>query len=133
MLGLWSIGSAPIGMRLHIAFDMSLEDLLATADRLRAQGTSLSPLASQPTNRSSSDGRPRPRSYSVTQTATCPNTSPWGASRLQADRTIDCATNPPAKRPPDRGDPLRPNARPQAITSRIPSTRTGGLMLGSCR
>jgi lactoylglutathione lyase len=38
MLGLWSIGSAPMGMRLHIAFDMALEDVLAAPDRLRAQG-----------------------------------------------------------------------------------------------
>jgi lactoylglutathione lyase len=38
MLGLWSIGSAPIGMRLHIAFDMALEDVLAAPASLRAQG-----------------------------------------------------------------------------------------------
>jgi lactoylglutathione lyase len=38
MLGLWSIGSAPMGMQLHIAFDMSLEDVLAAPTRLAAQG-----------------------------------------------------------------------------------------------
>jgi lactoylglutathione lyase len=38
MLGLWSIGSAPIGMQLHIAFDMSLADVLAAPTRLAAQG-----------------------------------------------------------------------------------------------
>jgi lactoylglutathione lyase len=38
MLGLWSIGSAPIGMQLHIAFDMTLADVLAAPQRLRAQG-----------------------------------------------------------------------------------------------
>jgi len=38
MLGLWSIGSAPMGMQLHIAFDMSLDDVLASPDRLLAQG-----------------------------------------------------------------------------------------------
>jgi len=43
MLGLWSIGSAPMGMRLHIAFEMSLEDVLAAPARLRAQG--LAPLS----------------------------------------------------------------------------------------
>ena len=37
MLGLWSIGSAPIGMQLHIAFDMSLADVLAAPERLVAQ------------------------------------------------------------------------------------------------
>ena len=38
MLGLWSMGSAPMGMRLHIAFAMSLDDVLAAPGRLRAQG-----------------------------------------------------------------------------------------------
>ena len=64
MLGLWSIGSAPIALQLHIAFDMSLEDGLATANRLGAEGASLSrSSASQPMSRLSSDGRPKPRSY----------------------------------------------------------------------
>ncbi len=43
MLGLWSIGSAPMGMRLHIAFSMSLPDVLAAPERLRAQ--SVEPLS----------------------------------------------------------------------------------------
>jgi len=38
MLGSWSIGSAPIGMQLHVAFSMSLADVLAAPERLRAQG-----------------------------------------------------------------------------------------------
>jgi lactoylglutathione lyase len=38
MLGLWSIGSAPIGMTLHVAFDVSLDDLLEAPARLRKQG-----------------------------------------------------------------------------------------------
>jgi lactoylglutathione lyase len=38
MLGLWSIGSAPMGMRLHVAFDMSLEDVLAAPAALRDRG-----------------------------------------------------------------------------------------------
>jgi lactoylglutathione lyase len=38
MLGLWSIGSAPMGMSLHVAFDMALDDVLAAPERLRAQG-----------------------------------------------------------------------------------------------
>jgi lactoylglutathione lyase len=38
MLGLWSIGSAPMNMQLHIAFDMALEDVLQAPERLRAQG-----------------------------------------------------------------------------------------------
>jgi lactoylglutathione lyase len=38
MLGLWSIGSAPMGMRLHIAFEMALEDVLAAPAQLHAKG-----------------------------------------------------------------------------------------------
>ena len=38
MLGLWSIGSAPMGMTLHVAFRVSLDALLEATARLRAQG-----------------------------------------------------------------------------------------------
>lgn len=38
MLGLWSIGSAPIGMQLHIAFEMSLDDVLAAPEHLATRG-----------------------------------------------------------------------------------------------
>ena len=38
MLGLWSLGSMPMGMSLHIAFDVSLEDVLAAPARLRSLG-----------------------------------------------------------------------------------------------
>src|SRR5438105_4213763 len=38
MLGLWSIGSAPMNMQLHIAFEMSLSDVIAAPDRLAAHG-----------------------------------------------------------------------------------------------
>ncbi len=38
MLGLWSIGSAPMNMQLHIAFEMSLEDVLQAPGRLRGDG-----------------------------------------------------------------------------------------------
>jgi lactoylglutathione lyase len=38
MLGLWSIGSAPMGMQLHIAFDVDLPDVLAAPQWLRGQG-----------------------------------------------------------------------------------------------
>ena len=37
MLGLWSIGSAPIGLALHIAFKSSLESVLGACARLREQ------------------------------------------------------------------------------------------------
>lgn len=43
MLGLWSIGSAPMGMRLHIAFDMTLAGVQAAPEALKTQG--LQPLS----------------------------------------------------------------------------------------
>lgn len=36
MLGLWSLGSAPMGLSLHVAFDVALDDLLEAPERLRA-------------------------------------------------------------------------------------------------
>ncbi len=39
MLGLRSIGSAPMGMHLHIAFDTSLPNVLAAPERLLAEGS----------------------------------------------------------------------------------------------
>jgi len=36
MLGLWSLGSMPMGMSLHLAFQVELEDLLAAPERLEA-------------------------------------------------------------------------------------------------
>jgi len=38
MLGLWSLGSAPMGLSLHVAFKVSLTDVLHACDRLRARG-----------------------------------------------------------------------------------------------
>ena len=38
MLGLWSIGSAPVGLSLHIAFKTSLPNVAAACDQLRARG-----------------------------------------------------------------------------------------------
>ena len=38
MLGLWSLGSAPVGLSLHIAFRASLDDVLGACDRLRSLG-----------------------------------------------------------------------------------------------
>jgi len=43
MLGLWSIGSAPMGMRLHIAFDVAVEDVVRAPAKLRERG--LQPLS----------------------------------------------------------------------------------------
>ena len=38
MLGLWSLGSAPLGMVLHVAFRVGLDELLEAPALLRAQG-----------------------------------------------------------------------------------------------
>ena len=38
MLGLWSLGSAPIGLSLHVAFAAAKEDVLGAPGRLRAAG-----------------------------------------------------------------------------------------------
>ncbi len=38
MLGLWAIGSAPLFMRLHIAFEVVLDQAIASVERLRAAG-----------------------------------------------------------------------------------------------
>jgi len=38
MLGLWSLGSAPVGLSLHIAFKASLDDVLGACNSLRSRG-----------------------------------------------------------------------------------------------
>jgi lactoylglutathione lyase len=38
MLGLWSLGSAPVGLSLHVAFSASLDDVLTACKRLRGLG-----------------------------------------------------------------------------------------------
>ena len=38
MLGLWSIGSMPMGLNLHIAFKVTLDDLIESSNRLKSTG-----------------------------------------------------------------------------------------------
>jgi lactoylglutathione lyase len=38
MLGLWSLGSAPMGLSLHVAFKVPLEDVMQACNRLRSRG-----------------------------------------------------------------------------------------------
>ena len=38
MLGLWTLGSAPMGFSLHVAFKTSLESVLSATERLRSLG-----------------------------------------------------------------------------------------------
>jgi lactoylglutathione lyase len=50
MLGLWSLGSAPFGLSLHVAFAATLEDVLSAGGRLRSLGvTPLSFFATEAT------------------------------------------------------------------------------------
>lgn len=50
MLGLWSLGSAPLRLSLHVAFKASLQDVLRACDRLRSSGvTPLSFFATETT------------------------------------------------------------------------------------
>ena len=38
LLGLWSLGSAPLGLTLHVAFEVDMNNLLDASKRLEAQG-----------------------------------------------------------------------------------------------
>jgi lactoylglutathione lyase len=38
LLGLWSLGSAPLGLTLHVAFEVTMNDLLEAPNRLEAHG-----------------------------------------------------------------------------------------------
>jgi lactoylglutathione lyase len=38
LLGLWSLGSAPLGLTLHVAFEVAMSDLLDAPKRLESQG-----------------------------------------------------------------------------------------------
>src|SRR4051794_23698702 len=38
MIGLWSIGSSPTGLNLHVAFRCSLEGVLGACDELQSKG-----------------------------------------------------------------------------------------------
>jgi lactoylglutathione lyase len=50
MLGLWSLGAAPVGLSLHVAFRARLEDVLGACARLRSSGvTPLSFFATETT------------------------------------------------------------------------------------
>lgn len=48
MLGLWETGSGPLRMRLHLAFRMSLDGVLASAAVLRAHGVTPLGFAGRP-------------------------------------------------------------------------------------
>ncbi len=47
MLGLWSIGSMPMALSLHVAFDVSLEDALDAPRRLNSRGVTPYPFLGQ--------------------------------------------------------------------------------------
>lgn len=50
MLGLWSLGSMPVGLKLHVAFEVDLEHVLGSPGRLRALGVKPLSFFGQETN-----------------------------------------------------------------------------------
>ncbi|HEY2718578.1 MAG TPA: VOC family protein [Solirubrobacteraceae bacterium] len=50
MLGLWSIGSAPMNMQLHVAFEVGLDDVLQAPAQLRAAGVQPLSFFGEPTD-----------------------------------------------------------------------------------
>lgn len=50
MLGLWSLGSAPLGLVLHVAFEVGLDHLLEAGGVLRAQGITPLSFFGEPTD-----------------------------------------------------------------------------------
>jgi len=50
MLGLWSLGSMPVGLKLHVAFEVDLEHVLGSPGRLRALGVKPLSFLGQETN-----------------------------------------------------------------------------------
>jgi lactoylglutathione lyase len=49
MLGLWSRGSAPIGLVLHVAFEVDLDGVLAAVERLELSGVAPLSFFGEPT------------------------------------------------------------------------------------
>jgi lactoylglutathione lyase len=56
MLGLWEQGSMPMGMRLHVAFAVSLPDVLAAPERLAAHDVQPLSFFGEPTREPSAIG-----------------------------------------------------------------------------
>jgi len=85
MLGLWSIGSAPMSMQLHIAFGMSLPDVLAAPERLRSHGIQPLSFFGEPADEPSVIGwMPAAAIYFMTPTVTSSSTS--RCSTVQLDQ-----------------------------------------------
>jgi lactoylglutathione lyase len=56
MLGLWSLGSMPMGLSLHVAFAVELDDLLAASERLTEHGIQPLSFYGDPTDEPSAIG-----------------------------------------------------------------------------
>jgi lactoylglutathione lyase len=85
MLGLWSLGSAPMGLNLHIAFDVELENVLDSPGRLKALGVSPLSFFGEETDEPTVIGwMPAAAVSFVIPTVTCSSTSP-------------CSTRSPAR------------------------------------
>lgn len=56
MLGLWSVGSAPMGMVLHVAFSATVDDVLRAPRRLRELGVTALSFFGEPAEEPSAIG-----------------------------------------------------------------------------
>jgi lactoylglutathione lyase len=56
MLGLWSLGSMPMGLSLHVAFAVDLDDLLLAPERLKEQGVEPRSFFGEPSDEPSAIG-----------------------------------------------------------------------------
>jgi lactoylglutathione lyase len=56
MLGLWSLGSMPMGLSLHVAFAVDLDEVLAAPERLRGLGVQPLSFFGQPAEEPSAIG-----------------------------------------------------------------------------
>lgn len=56
MLGLWALGSMPMGLELHVAFAVEIEDLIAAPERLAQHGVEPLSFFGEPTEEPSAIG-----------------------------------------------------------------------------
>jgi len=75
MLGLWCIHSSPVFMRLHIAFSVTLDDVIRSVDALRSRGLTPRSGGGGPEIGSFSRGCPQRASTSMIRMVTPSSTS----------------------------------------------------------
>src|SRR5829696_6588604 len=76
LLGLWSLGSSPLGITLHVAFEVTIDDLLDAPKRLESQSiTPLSFFGAETTEPNVIGWMPAAALYFLTPMAICSNIS----------------------------------------------------------